>query len=101
MGKFVLAYAGGEMAPTPEEQEKVMAQWMQWFGDIGEAVTDMGNPFGASTAVTGDGRGDATSGLGGYSIVTADSLEAAAGLAKGCPVLTGGGRVDVYEALEM
>jgi hypothetical protein len=40
-------------------------------------------------------------GASGYSLVTAESLAAAAGLAKGCPIIGSGGAVDVYEALEM
>ncbi len=101
MAKFVLAYQGGTMAATEEEQAATMATWMQWFGDIGSAVTDMGNPFGASTAVTSGGRAEATAGLTGYTVVSAANLEAAADLAKGCPVLGAGGSVEVYEALEM
>jgi len=40
-------------------------------------------------------------GLTGYSIVSADSLDSAVELAKGCPVLEIGGAVDVYEAIAM
>ena len=43
----------------------------------------------------------AVTALGGYSIVSAESLDAAAAKASGCPVLKTGGTVDVYEALEM
>jgi hypothetical protein len=33
MAKFLLAYkGGGSMGSTPEEQQKVMEQWMNWFG---------------------------------------------------------------------
>jgi hypothetical protein len=39
--------------------------------------------------------------LGGYSIITAESLDEAATGAKGCPVLQSGGSVEVYEALAM
>jgi len=39
--------------------------------------------------------------ISGYSIVSADSLDAAVELAKGCPVLEIGGAVDVYEAIKM
>ena len=35
--------------------------------------------------------------LGGYIVVRADSLDAAKDLAKGCPGLAGGGRVEVGE----
>jgi len=97
MAKFVLVYKGGAMAETPEEQEAVMGKWMGWFGAIGGSVTDMGNPFGASTAV----GASSTSALTGYTIVSADSLDAAAALANDCPVLEAGGSVEIYEAMEM
>lgn len=101
MSKFVLAYQGGSMATTEEAIKASMAEWGQWFADLGAAVVDGGNPFGAATKVTADGRADAASGITGYSILDASDLEAAAALAKGCPVLAHGGSVDVYEALEM
>ena len=79
-----------------------MQKWGGWFGTIGSAVIDGGNPFGASTAVKSDGStGAASAGLSGYSIVEADSLEFVAKLAGGCPVLESGGLVEVYEALPM
>jgi hypothetical protein len=34
----------------------------------------------------------------GYSIVQAGSLDEATALAKGCPVLSSGGEIEVYEA---
>ncbi len=102
MGKFVLIYKGGA-APTSEaEGAKVMEAWMGWFGTLGAAVVDGGNPFGESTAVASDGSiTAATSGLGGYSVVSAESLTSAAALAKGCPILAAGGSVEVYEAHDM
>jgi hypothetical protein len=102
MAKFVYIYTGGQMAETPEAQEEAMQAWGAWFGTLGDSVTDMGNPFTNSAAVSADGvaEGGAT-GAGGYSIVSAGSLDEAAALAKGCPVLTGGGTVEVYEAVEM
>ena len=42
----------------------------------------------------------ATSGLTGYTVVNADSMEAAVGLAKGCP-LSDGGVIDIYETVDM
>jgi len=98
MAKFVLAYRGGAMAETEAEQEAAMQAWGGWFGSLGEAVVDGGNPFGASTSV---GGGEAASGLTGYSIIEAASLDAATDLAGGCPVLQSGGSVDVYEAIPM
>ena len=102
MGKFVLAYTGGGTPASEEEGAKVMEAWMGWFGTLGAAIIDGGNPFGPSTAVAADGSITAASaGLTGYSIVSADSLDAAAELAKGCPILSAGGSVEVYEAMDM
>jgi hypothetical protein len=102
MAKFVYVYAGGQMAQTPEAQEQAMQKWGAWFGTLGDSVADMGNPFGASTTVkSGGSASGGTSGLGGYSIVQAGSLDEAAAKAAGCPVLESGGSVEVYEALEM
>jgi hypothetical protein len=102
MGKYVLVYKGGAMAETPEAQDAAMAAWGAWFGTLGDAISDMGAPFGTSTAVTSDGsRVGASSGASGYSILTADSLDAAADLAKGCPILADGGDVEVFETIEM
>src|SRR3954470_23026801 len=98
MGKYVLAYQGGSMAETPEEQDKVMAAWGAWFGSLGAAIVDGGAPFGENAKV---GGGGATSALTGYSILEAADLKAAVKLADGCPVLSSGGSVDVYEAIDV
>jgi hypothetical protein len=98
MGKYVFAYSGGGMAATEEERNAAMAAWGGWFGQLGAAVVDPGNPFGVSANVGANGGG---TGLSGYSVVSAGSLDAATELARGCPVLANGGSVDVYETLEI
>ena len=101
MGKYVLAYRGGGMGETEAEQQDAMTQWMNWFGSLGEAVVDGGSPFGPSSSVDADGKvsDGASSGLTGYSIISAESLNDACTKAKGCPVLSSGGSVEVYESL--
>lgn len=103
MSKFVFVYqGGGDMPSSPAEQEKIMAEWNTWFGTIGSDLVDGGNPFSQSKRIDANGSvGDATTGLTGYSVITAASLDAAAGVAKGCPVLSAGGGVEVYEAVDM
>jgi hypothetical protein len=102
MAKFLYLYTGGQMAETPEAQQEQMQQWVSWFGTLGDSVVDIGNPFGAGTTVTNGGSSDGgASKLGGYSIITAESLKDAATKANGCPVLQSGGTVEVYEALAM
>jgi hypothetical protein len=98
MGRYVLAYTGGSIPETEEEQKRVMDAWTGWFGSLGPAVVDAGTPFGANAAV----GGGSTSGLTGYSIIDADSLDDALEKAKSCPILDGGrGGVEVYETHEM
>lgn len=102
MGNYLFAYRGGSMAETDAEREAVMAAWGAWFGALGSAIADPGNPFAGSTSVSSNGTdGAAGSGLSGYSVIKADSLDAASALAKDCPVLSAGGSVDVYETIDV
>jgi hypothetical protein len=104
MANYVFAYSGGNgIAADEAERNAQMAKWGQWFGELGSAIVDGGAPTGAAKTVS---RGGAVSdggslSLRGYSIVSADSLDSAVELAKGCPVLQNGGAVDVYEAIAM
>ncbi|MGD0452498.1 MAG: hypothetical protein ABSB69_02775 [Solirubrobacteraceae bacterium] len=99
MANYLFAYKGGSMAENDAEQEAVMAAWGSWFGTLGAAIVDPGNPFGPSATIANGGSVSegAPSALTGYSVLSADSLAAASELAKGCPVLTAGGSVEVYE----
>ena len=103
MAKFVYLYTGGGMAETPEAQEQVMQAWGNWFGTLGDAVLDTGNPFGAASTIAADGAVSTGSAAGatGYSVIRADSLEDATTKAKDCPVLAAGGGVEVHQVIEM
>ena len=101
MSKFVLVYRGGGMSESPDDQEKVMQEWMGWFGSLGTSVVDAGNPFGPACTVGSDGSviQSGSNQLTGYSIIEAESLSQAAEHANGCPVLSGDGTIEVYEAM--
>jgi hypothetical protein len=104
MANYMFAYSGGSGVAADEATRNAqMAKWGQWFGQLGSAVVDGGAPTGtAKTVGAGGSVSDGGSrGLRGYSIVSADSLDSAVELAKGCPVLESGGAVDVYEAIAM
>jgi hypothetical protein len=103
MGKYVLAYKGGAMGTSEAEQQEAMTRWMNWFGSLGEAVLDGGSPFGPSSTIGSNGTisDGGASRLTGYSIIDAGNMAEACERAKGCPVLSSGGSLDVYEALSM
>ena len=101
MANFVLLYIGGRMAETPEEQAQVMQAWGAWFGQLGSSLVDGGNPFTpvAKTVSKGGNVSDGPIGTlaTGYSIIKADSLDAAVAIAKECPVFLTGSQITVYE----
>ena len=68
--------------------------WYGWFESLGAHVLDMGQPVSAVRSVGESGGGTE---IGGYSLVTADSLDAAVALADGCPALRNGGGIEVAE----
>ena len=91
---------------TPEELQANTKRWMDWIGSIAaqNKLTDRGNrldPSGkvlkSDNIVTNGPYAEIKETIGGYSIINADSYEAAIELAKGCPVLAVGGNVEVRE----
>ena len=103
MAKFLFVYHGGGVPETPEAQAKAMEAWGVWFGQLGPAVTDGGNPTGASATVTADGssQGGGANPTTGYSLIEASNLEDAIEKAKGCPLLGDGGSVEVCETINV
>jgi hypothetical protein len=103
VAKYLLNYHGGSgMAPTAEEQAKAMEAWTTWFGQLGSALVDGGNPVGATKTVKADGSvSDGASGAStGYSIIQVNSIEEAVKASQMCPVLASGGSVEVGELLD-
>ena len=95
---YLLVYHGGSMPENPDEGAKIMQAWTEWFGTLGDALVDGGNPASATKTISADGSvRDETDGPSGYSIIKAESLDAAVALAKGCPVLHGGASIQVAE----
>ena len=106
MAKFVVIYSGGMgMAAEPDEQQRIMDEWGAWYGKMGAAIVDGGNPLGASKSFSGEGAA-AADGPGalpatGYTIIEADSLDVAAAACADHPHLGHGGQVSVFEAIDM
>ena len=101
MANFLLVYSGGGMPASEAEQKKVMDAWGAWFGKLGSAIVDPGNPVSPKAkSISADGSvhdGPVGTAATGYSILKTDAMSQAVDLAKGCPVLKSGGKISVYE----
>ncbi len=102
MSNYIFAYHGGKKPESPEEGAKLMAKWEAWIGGLGDAVVNPGTPLGISKTVSSSGVSDdgGSNPLSGFSIVKADSMDAAHEMAKGCPHLEHG-TIEVAEVKEM
>lgn len=104
MAKYVFAYHGGSAPKSTEDVKKVMDDWGAWFGSLGSAVIDAGNPVGKSSTVQQDGSlvsGGGANPISGYSLIEASTLEDAHKKAKACPILRAGGTIEIAQAMDM
>ena len=102
MAKYLFVYHGGGGAPSSPDEVK--NAWGEWFGSMGSAVIDGGNPVGKSSTVKPDGslaNGGGANPVSGYSLIEASSLEDAHKKAKGCPLLKRGGTIEIAQAIDM
>jgi hypothetical protein len=91
MSTYLLAFrAPHQYAPATDTFDT----WAAWQLTLGARLKDRGNVAFAAAAV-GATAADTT--LGGYSLIRAISLDAAVDLARGCPILSRGGAVEVGE----
>jgi hypothetical protein len=92
MATYLFTYRSAKDYETTDE---TYGEWMSWFGELGPAVKELGNPIFDRREV-GDCRAETTV-LGGYSLIEADCFEEAVGLAIRCPALAHRGGVEVGE----
>jgi len=103
MKQFVLVYLGGNHPTDPVEANKHMDQYMQWLASLGESVVVPMIPLKDTTTVrsTGEVKEGGASAMSGFTILKADSLEAAISIAQSCPFLAIGGSLEVSELMQM
>jgi hypothetical protein len=95
MPTFVFSYRStAGYQSTPESA----GAWMAWFDGMDGHVADIGKPAVGSAGIGNCGPGTE---LGGYSLITADDLDHALELAKGCPALARDGGVEIGQLGEV
>jgi YCII-related domain-containing protein len=103
MANYFIAYHGGNQPESPEAGVAHKAKWQAWVEGLGDAAVNPGTPLGKFSTVSASGV-SADGGphpMSGFSVVTADSLEAAIAIAQGCPFLELGGTIEVAEMMQM
>ncbi len=94
---------GGGEKPSPAQMQEMYAVFNAWKEKFQDNIVDMGGRLGSGSVVTCDGQTDgpfveAKELIGGYMIVSADSLDAAIEVARECPgVVRPGSSVEVRE----
>jgi hypothetical protein len=105
MTRFALIYSGAQTASSREEQDEIIAAWEAWYEKMGGAIAEGGDPFGASKHIVSAGAppadGPGAMPASGYTVIEADSLDAAAAACADHPHLTYGGQVHIFEAIDL
>jgi hypothetical protein len=107
VANFLFVYRHGtenHMQMSPEEMQQHMQKWHTWLKqgfekgwlvNPGDGLKKEGRVVNSKKVVTDGPFVEAKEIVGGFTIVQANTLAAAAEIAKGCPCLLTGGKVEV------
>jgi hypothetical protein len=100
MKKFLITYHGAGMPanPDPEMMKQVKAAFGAWLGEAGHAVVDPGAPIRVVGQVAKDAPAPHVE-IGGYTILQADSVDAAKAILAKHPFVGRGGTLQISEVL--
>lgn len=115
MKNFLAVYTGSDAsrkasgwdelseAEQQARQRQGMQAWQHWAATNKEAIVDMGAPLGETTRVSRQGVENIRNAMAAFTIVRADSREAAATMFEGHPHFTifPGDAVEIMECLPM
>ena len=103
MPQYMITYLGTPKSGTPEENQQHMSKYRAWLSSLGDSAVSPANPIKNTRTVNSDGSVTAggTSSMSGFTIIKADSEEAALSIAKACPFLEVGGSLEVSELMQM
>jgi hypothetical protein len=96
---------------TPERSRESMAKWRKWIDDMNAkgCLKNLGLPLERTGGVLRGTNRDVVDGpyaetkevVGGFSVIEASDLKHAQEIASGCPILDGGGSVEVRPVMAM
>lgn len=114
MNEFLLVFRrdaiNGDPSPSPEQMQAMMKPWQDWMGNLtaqnklvnaGNRLASEGKVIKPNNVITNGPYVEIKEAIGGYIIIRAASLDEAAELSKGCPILQVGGSVEVRALVPM
>ena len=103
MPQYVIVYLGDDHPSSPEEGKQHFSKYKEWLSSLGDSVVSPANPLKNTSTVNPDGTvaTGGTTTMSGYTIIEADSMDAALSIAKACPFLDIGGSLEVSELIQM
>jgi len=115
MSQFLYLYraepAARTQAMSPERAQQNMQRWMKWMQELDAKghLKDRGQPLenggkvvrGQQKTVTDGPYAEAKDLVGGFSLIEAQSIDQAVELSRGCPILEGGGSVEVRPVMKI
>jgi len=114
MKEFLLIFRmqidANAVPPSPEQMQASMKKWQDWLGGLaaqnklsasGNRLAMEGSVVKPGGLVTNGPYVEITEAIAGYSIIKADTLEEAAELSKGCPILAVNGTVEIRQIMTM
>jgi hypothetical protein len=111
MSEFSYLYRGNDPQASPEQRQQQLQKWVGWFKELGAAghLKNPGHPLervgmvvtGSRKLITDGPYAEAKDVVGGFSIIEAKDLAQAVELSKGCPILEGGGSVEVRPIMQI
>jgi hypothetical protein len=108
MKEFALIFrtsTDNSFRPTPAQMQEMLTSWTNWMGGIAakDKLLDKGSRMGISGSKTIAPGNVITDGpyteikefINGVMYIRAEDIDEAVELAKGCPMLQGGGKVEI------
>jgi hypothetical protein len=100
VSRFLVTYHGSGMPEDPALLDQAKAAFGSWLAEAGDAIVDPGAPVHMVTQVS-SGSTTEPAEIGGYSIIQADSPDAAAAVLQSHPFVLRGGTLQVNQVLDV
>jgi hypothetical protein len=112
MKEFLLIFRNENVTTpmSPEQMQGMMKPWQDWMGGLaaqnklassGNRLDSDGRVVKPDNIITNGPYVETKEAVGGYIIIKAASIDEAAELSKGCPILSIGGNVEVRTVVPM